>query len=147
MAAPHPRLIQALRETAYRMRQGSEYRWSNFGMCNCGHLAQTVTDKTPREIHEAALEREGDWGQQALQYCGQTGLEIDTIIEELLGLGLTRMDIQAIERLSDPKVRARMGPVPTGVAHYARTDAILYFEARADLLEEQVPFEASLAAK
>ena len=57
------------------------------------------------------------------------------------------MDIQAIERLSDPKVRARMGPVPTGVAHYARTDAILYFEAWADLLEEQVPFEASLAAK
>ena len=147
MAAPHPRLIEALRETAYRMRQGGEYRWSNFGMCNCGHLAQTVTSKTPKEIHEAALEREGDWGQQALQYCGQTGLEIDTIIEELLALGLDRSDIQAIERLSDPKIRRRMGDTPTGVAHYARTDAIRYFEAWADILEEQLPVLYDMAAK
>lgn len=138
MAAPHPRLIHALRETARRMREGGEYRWSNFGMCNCGHLAQTITDKTPKEIHEAALAREGDWGQQALEYCGETGLEIDTIIEELLAIGLVRSDLRALERLSNPEVRQRMGPDPTGVAHYARTDAIRYFEAWADLLEEQL---------
>ena len=144
MAAPHPRLIEALRETARRMKQGGEYRWSNYGMCNCGHLAQTVTEKTPKEIHEAAIVREGDWGQQALEYCGETGLEIDYIIEELLALGLDRSDIQSIERLSDPKVRRRMGADPRGVAHYARTDAIRYFEAWADLLEEQLPTAADL---
>ena len=47
-------------------------------------------------------------------------------------------------RLSDPKVRRRMGADPRGVAHYARTDAIRYFEAWADLLEEQLPTSAEL---
>ena len=147
MAAPHPRLIEALRETARRLRDGAEYRWSNYGLCNCGYLAQTVTDKTPKEIHEAALLREGDWGQQALEYCGQTGLEIDTIISELLALGLTRADIHEIERLSNVNVRRAMAAPQTGVTHYARADAIDYFEAWADLLEDRLLSERALAAK
>ncbi len=139
MAAPHPHLIEVLRDTARQLREGKDYRWSNYGLCNCGYLAQTVTKKTPKEIHEAALAREGDWGQQALEYCGQTGLEIDTIISELLALGLTRADIHDIERLRNPSVRKRMPPQEMGVAHYARTDAIDYFEAWADMLEDQLP--------
>jgi hypothetical protein len=147
MAAPHPRLIDALRETADRLRRGSDYKWSNFGLCNCGHLAQTVTHRSPKEIHEAALQRAGDWGQQALEYCGETGLEMDHIMNELLKLGLSPSDIRDIERLSNPKVRRRMGATVTGVTHYARTDAIAYFEAWADLLEEQLPESLRFAAK
>ena len=147
MAAPHPRLIEALRETARRLREGKIYKWSNYGLCNCGYLAQTVTDKTPKQIHEAALVREGDWGKQALEYCGQTGLEIDTIISEMLALGLTQSDIHDIERLSNPSVRRRMAPRDEGVAHYSRTDAIDYLEAWADLLEEQLPEPVGMAAK
>lgn len=93
------------------------------------------------------MERAGDWGQQALEYCGQTGFEIDTIIEELLALGLERSDIQEIERLSNPKVRRRMAETGERVAHFARTDAIRYFEAWADLLEEQLPQALRAAAK
>ena len=147
MAAPHPRLIEVLRETADRLKQGSEYKWANFGMCNCGHLAQTVTNRSPKEIHEAALERAGDWGQQALEYCGQTGLEIDTIMEELLALGLERSDIQEIERLSNPAVRRRMVVEEENVTHFARNNAIAYFETWADLLEEQMTVEFRNAAK
>ena len=147
MAAPHPRLIDALRETADRLRNGSDYKWSNFGLCNCGHLAQTVTHRSPKQIHEAALQRAGDWGQQALEYCGETGLEMDHIMNELLKLGLSPSDIRDIERLSNPKVRRRMGATVTGVTHYARTDAIAYFEAWADLLEEQLPESLRSAAK
>ncbi len=147
MAAPHPRLIDALRETADRLRRGSDYKWSNFGLCNCGHLAQTVTHRSPKEIHEAALQRAGDWGQQALEYCGETGLEMDHIMNELLKLGMSPSDIRDIERLSNPKVRRRMGATVTGVTHYARTDAIAYFEAWADLLEEQLPESLRFAAK
>lgn len=147
MAAPHPRLIDALRETADRLRKGSDYKWSNYGLCNCGHLAQTVTHRTPKEIHEAAMKRAGDWGQQALEYCGETGLEMDHIMTQLLNLGLTRADIRDIERLGNPKVRRRMESPKTGITHYARTDAIAYFEAWADLLEEQLPESLRLAAK
>ena len=147
MAAPHPRLIDALRETAERLRGDSDYKWSNYGLCNCGHLAQTVTNRTPKEIHEAAQQRAGDWGQQALEYCGQTGLEMDHILQMLLDLGLTRSDIRDIERLSNIDVLRRMGGMATGVTHFARTDAIAYFEAWADLLEEQLPLDLLMAAK
>ena len=147
MAAPHPRLIEALRETADRLRKGSDYKWSNFGLCNCGHLAQTVTHRSPQEIHEAAMKRAGDWGQQALEYCGETGLEMDHIMTQLLNLGLSPTDIRDIERLGNPKVRRRMNLPETGVTHYARTDAIAYFEAWADLLEDQLPEALRLAAK
>lgn len=147
MAAPHPRLIDALRETADRLRTGSDYKWSNYGLCNCGHLAQTVTHRSPKAIHEAAMKRAGDWGQQALEYCGQTGLEMDHIMAQLLDLGLSPTDIRDIERLGNPKVRRRMNAPHLGVTHYARTDAIAYFEAWADLLEEQLPESLRLAAK
>ena len=79
MAHPHPALIEALRITAQRLRSGSNYRWSNYGMCNCGHLARTVTQMSPKEIHLAAMQRPGDWGQQAREYCGATGLEMQLI--------------------------------------------------------------------
>ena len=147
MAAPHPRLIDALRETAERLRRGSDYKWANFGLCNCGHLAQTVTHKSPKAIHEAALARAGDWGEQARQYCGSTGLEMDYILGALMDLGLNHEDINDIERLSNPAVLKRMPPTPTGVSHYARTHAIHYFEAWADLLEEALPENLRLAAK
>ncbi|MFO0555635.1 MAG: hypothetical protein U0271_45070 [Polyangiaceae bacterium] len=68
MAKPTRRLVAALRSTALRLRSPSvEYRWSHFGHCNCGHLAQTVTGKTAREIYQAAFSRGGDWGQQAAE--------------------------------------------------------------------------------
>lgn len=147
MAAPHPRLIDALRETADRLRGNTEYKWSHYGLCNCGHLAQTVTHLTPKEIHDAARARAGDWGEQALEYCGQTGLEMDHIMRKLMELGLSPSDIRDIERLSNSRVLARMHRPETGVTHFARTDAIAYFEAWADMLEEQLPESARMAAK
>ncbi len=40
----NPDLIEALRRTAARLATGAEYRWTHMGSCNCGHLAQTVTE-------------------------------------------------------------------------------------------------------
>ena len=146
MAAPHPRLIDALRETAERLRGDSDYKWSTMDL-QLRTSRTTVTQRTPREIHEAAQQRAGDWGQHALEYCGQTGLEMDHILQKLLDLGLTRADIRDIERLSNSDVLRRMGGMATGVTHFARTDAIAYFEAWADLLEEQLPEDLLMAAK
>ena len=147
MAAPHPGLIDALRETAERLRKGSDYKWANFGLCNCGHLAQTVTHKSPKAIHEAALARAGDWGEQAREYCGSTGLEMDHILGALMALGLNHDDIHDIERLSNPAVLRRMGPTPIGGSHYDRSHAIRYFETWADILEEALPEHLRMAAK
>jgi hypothetical protein len=66
MARPSVALVQALRTTARRLESAAViYRWSSFAHCNCGHLAQTVTGLTAREIQEGAMQREGDWGEQA----------------------------------------------------------------------------------
>jgi hypothetical protein len=69
MARPNVALIQALRTTARRLESAAvTYQWSSFAHCNCGHLAQTVTGLTAREIQDGAMQREGDWGEQAVAH-------------------------------------------------------------------------------
>lgn len=149
MARAHPALVEALRVTARRLESGSTYRWSNYGMCNCGHLAQTVTRLSAREIHEAALAaRAGDWGEQAREYCGDTGLHMDHIIEELLALGLSPNDLRELERLENRRVLARLDPADLPVQHHARASVVPYLRAWAELLEEEwEDRERRLAAK
>src|SRR5690349_12351861 len=70
MARASTRLVAALRHTARRLSDASvTYRWSSFAHCNCGHLAQTITQLSPQEIQERALRREGDWGAQAGEFA------------------------------------------------------------------------------
>ena len=102
-------LIALLRSTATRLAAESDYQWGHMGMCNCGHLAQSITGLTRREIHEAALVREGDWERQAEDYCPTSGLMIDHILAAMMRLGMTRDDIRHLEKLSDPAVLRRLG--------------------------------------
>ncbi len=73
MARPTTELIAALRSTAKRLADGANYKWSHFGQCNCGHLAQTVTHFTAKELQEAAFARAGDWKEQEPRYCPNNG--------------------------------------------------------------------------
>jgi hypothetical protein len=106
------------------------------GMCNCGHVVQAVTGLTRREIHEAALEREGDWERQANDYCPTSGLLIDHILAAMLALGMTRTDIRNLEKLADVRVLRRLGV--THLRHNRREDVIRYMTAWAELLEDEV---------
>ena len=90
MATATPKLISALRTTAARLREGSNFQWGHMGSCICGHLAQTVTELSPAEIHRRAMERHGDWSQQSVEHCPTSGLAIDHVIDEMLALGLRR---------------------------------------------------------
>ncbi|MEM1181613.1 MAG: hypothetical protein AAGM22_24935 [Acidobacteriota bacterium] len=137
MARPEPRLIEALRLTADRVERGAAYRWTHMGRCNCGHLAQTVTHKTPVEIHRIALEKPGDWTQQALDYCPSSGFPMDHILQCLLDLGLHSSDIGALERLSDTKVNARIPASRRPLDRRSHSDLILYLRTWANMLEEQ----------
>lgn len=173
MARPSTLLVTALRQTADRLTDGSvTYRWSSFAHCNCGHLAQTITQLTPREIQDRALRREGDWAEQALEYapqrrrlhpdygdrpaldegawepedvgvCRATGVRLDSVLEAMLQLGLEAHDIVQLERLSDPAIRRQLGTNTQHFAHYERDNVIAYLYAWADLLEQQL--DASIA--
>ncbi len=106
------------------------------GSCICGHLAQTITELTPAEIHRRAMERHGDWSQQSVEHCPASGLAIDHVIDEMLALGMIPSDIRHLERLSDPKVLAR---VPSKyLRRQEQANAVQYMEAWAELLEDQL---------
>ncbi len=138
----NPDLIEALRTTASRLASGAEYRWTHMGSCNCGHLAQTVTRLPREEIHRLALQKAGDWGEQALEYspteyCPASGYPIDHVIEALLGLGLTREDLWHLERLSDPNVLRRLPIGQRDLCCRERDDVVVYLRTWADLLEDE----------
>ncbi len=129
-------LAAALRATAARLRLGSSYQWGHFGACNCGHLAQTLTDLPPEAIHRAAVERARDWGDAAVEYCPASGYPLDHIVSRMVAAGLELDDIRHLEELSDRRVLARL---PEGRRHLRRNvreDVVLYLETWAGLLEE-----------
>ena len=129
-------LIQALRNTARRLATEAPYQWGHMGSCNCGHLAQTITQLTKAEIHARAMQRYGDWERQLVDYGPTSGLPIDQTIDEMLALGFTRADLTHLERLADPTIRA---VIPferrNALRHNQRDDVVLYLRTWADLLE------------
>ncbi len=136
-ARANPDLIEALRVTAARLAAGAEYRWTHMGSCNCGHLAQTVTRLPREEIHRLALQKAGDWGEQALDHCPTSGYPIDHVIRSLLDLGLTGDDLRHLERLSDARVLRRLPVDRRHLDQRDRDDVVVYLRTWADLLEEE----------
>ncbi len=129
-------LISTLRRTAERISGDVSYQWGHMGMCNCGHLAQSITGLAGAEIHQSALIREGDWEQQAKDYCPTSGNLIDVVLAAMFDLGLTGHDVRRLERLSDPAVLLRVG---RHLRFNNRDDVVLYMRTWADMLELSLP--------
>ena len=146
MALASLKLVTALRSTAERLRGGSTYQWGHLGMCNCGHLVQTVCALPPQQIHRVALsDREGDWEQLANAYCPTSGFPIDDILSELVALGLTTHEIGHLEWLDEPRVLAALPGGHRWLRRNDRADLIEYLETWASLIEAELPV-SSLAA-
>lgn len=135
MATASVELVVALRQTANRLRTGVKYSWSLMGSCNCGHLAQTLTGLTSKDIQSRALERSGDWSEQSESYCSSSGLSLDDIFNAMLVVGMSREDIRHLEQLSDPVVLEKMGLAQKGLQKNIRENVVGYMEALADHLE------------
>ena len=128
MAYPSVALIDALRKTYEHLQTSPLYSCGHLGSCNCGHFVQVVTQKSVKEIHEAALRCAGDWGEVIVEHCSQSHLPVDYILSELYALGLTPADIAHFEDLSDPEVLVHV--VSPGV-YLARNDkhhVLLYLQ-------------------
>ena len=130
------KIISALRKTAAELEKGNRYEWGHMGSCNCGNLAQTITNFSRAEIQKYALEKRGDWTNQLLDYCPTSGYPMDMIIERMLDFGFSQLDLRDLEWLSDDKILARMNV--TFLNRNLKSDTILYFKTWADLLEEQI---------
>jgi hypothetical protein len=138
MAFANYPLIHALRTTAQNLRQGAVYTWGHHGQCNCGNLAQVVTDFSAADIQKYAQSGTGEWTELAQDYCQITGAPVDLVLHKLLDLGLTPSDVHHIEYLSDRAVLQHLEGGFRWLRRNQRTDAIAYFEAMALMLEHQL---------
>lgn len=108
MAKANPELIAAMRRAADAIEKKKNYQWGHMGHCNCGHLAQELSELSPAEIHKIAMQRSGDWNDQCEDYCSTSNMPIDILISELLTKGLSIEDLMNLEKLADSKVVASM---------------------------------------
>ena len=133
MTQSTPELVQALRVTAQRLRDGAHYEWGHMGRCNCGHLVQTITAMTSREIAESIDFAMDEWSEHAKDYCEGTGHKVDDLFLTLQQIGFDYRDVMHLENLTDQRVLTRLGQ------HLRRncvTDVTLYMTTLADILEE-----------
>lgn len=138
MARPTPELIDALRRTARKLKDGAPYQWGHMGGCNCGNLAQELTKLTKDQIHAYAMQRYGDWNEQVDDYCPTSALPIDLVINEMLNAGLMLEDLKNLEKLGDRQVLTRFPVEKRFLKHNVRDDVVAYITEWANLLEEQL---------
>lgn len=137
MAYPSQQLIDALRETARRLRNGAHYAWGNHGACNCGNLMQVVGKMSKEEILRYAHTGPGEWTELAEESCSVTQAPFQLLIRKLEEIGLTPSDIHNLEYLEDKEV---LSSLPGGFRWLSRNqleDVILYFDTFADILEKK----------
>lgn len=137
MAKPSVNLIMALRNTAKTLALSKNYQWGHMGSCNCGFLAQEVTKLSKSEIHSRAMQKYGDWNDQLNDYCPTSGLLMDNLITDMLNAGLTRTDLQHLEKLSDKTILQKLPASRRNLSHNVKNDVVLYLNTWANLLEEE----------
>ena len=139
MANSNPELITALRETAQRLSSGARYEWGHMGRCNCGHLVQTITEKSDYEIVKTIDFQLDEWSEYANDYCPGTGQKVEDLFTALQNVGFSRQDVIHLENLSDKRVLRRLA---NGTPRYLRRNNIehvtLYMHTMANMLEEEL---------
>jgi hypothetical protein len=135
MAQPTITLINALKETAHRLRNGAHYAWGNHGSCNCGNLLQVVGNMTRAEILRYAHTGIGEWTELAEESCAITHAPYTLLIQKLEAIGLTPSDIHNLEYLEDKEVLQHLPGGFRWLSRNVREDVIVYFETFAQLLD------------
>ena len=137
-------VIQALRKTVENLEKSASYQWGHMGSCNCGNLAQVITNLDKAEIHKSAMRRHGDWNEQLIDYCPTSGLPIDHIIDEILAFGFSREDLAHLEKLSDPKILRQLPLDKRYLKHNLKTDVLVYLKTWISQLEEELIKDISI---
>ena len=131
------KLVCGIRSAAKRLRANATYSWGHPGSCNCGHLIQSLTTLTHRQIRQAAYHKGGEWKDLGRTHCETSGLEVDKIIKILFSFGLNVEDIIHLENLSDPKILKKMPIDSSSVRRNNRMHLIYYLESWANILDNK----------
>ncbi|MEM9446143.1 MAG: hypothetical protein AAGA18_12420 [Verrucomicrobiota bacterium] len=136
MAKPTRELVDGLRKAAKKIESGADYSWGFVAECNCGHLAQCITSLSATEIYQKARAHDlEEWTEYANDYCPNSGVPMNSIIDALLKVGVDISDIKHLEYLSDKSI---LQALPGGFRYLRkglRADAAIYMRTWASLLE------------
>ena len=138
MAKPNLFLIDSIRKAARNIENGSRYEWGHMGNCNCGNLAQVVCKLDNNVIHQYAMQGAGDWSEQTMTYCEDSGLPFDIMVSELLNAGLDLTDLKHLEKLSDKRVLEKIPFEERNLSHNVKKDVVRYMYTWASVLEEEL---------
>ncbi len=138
MATISIELIQALRNAAKKIEASNQYQWGHMGLCNCGFLAQEITNLRKEEIHTRAMQRLGDWNEQLNDYCPTSGLPMDDLISEMLTFGFDSDDLKHLERLSDSEVLSALPLAERNLKQNIKADVVTYLNTWAKVLESKL---------
>lgn len=138
MAKPSIDLITVLRNTATKLEKSSDYQWGHMGSCNCGFLAQELTQLSKHQIHSRAMQRYGNWSDQFNDYCPTSGLLIDDLISQLMDTGFDVDDLKHLEMLSDPDVLKHLPSKRLHLTRNVKSDVVEYLNTWSKMLEEQL---------
>lgn len=138
MALPNLTLIAAIRKTIYKLQNGANYQWGHMGACNCGNLAQELTKLSKSEIHQYAMQKRGNWNEQVMEFCPNSGFPMDLMISKMLEAGLSKDDLMHLEKLSDPLVLKTITKDKRDqLQKNCKEDLILYMQCWVKILEDQ----------
>jgi len=146
MAIASFELIEAIRNTAEKLQQGSAYMWGHMGSCNCGNLAQEISSLSKADIHAYAMRGHGDWTEQVMDFCPNSGMPMDLLISQMLEAGLDTDDLVNLERLSDNSVLLKLPSAERNLKHNHRDDVVKYLNTWAMVLEEKLAEKVNLGA-
>lgn len=138
MATISIELIQALRNAAKKIEASNQYQWGHMGLCNCGFLAQEITNLRKEEIHTRAMQRHGDWNEQLNDYCPTSGLPMDDLISEMLTFGFDSDDLKNLERLSDSEVLGALPLAERNLKQNIKVDVVTYLNTWSKVLESKL---------
>jgi len=138
MAKVKAEIILAIRNTARHLEKSKQYQWGHMGACNCGFLVQEVLKISKEEIHRKAMQGYGDWNEQLNDYCPNSGLPMDELIDKLLDVGFSRNDLKDLEKLSAREVLEQLPLGERNLKQNVKADVIKYLLTWAALLENQL---------
>ena len=138
MARASLEIVQVLRKTADKIERSTTYEWGHMGLCNCGFLAQEITQLKKEEIHSRAMQRYGDWREQLNDYCPTSGYLIDDVISEIIAFGFDRDDLAHLEKLSDPRVLQILPEAERSLLYNQQHDVVKYLMTWASLVEQDL---------
>ncbi len=121
------------------------YEWNDRTRCNCGVVARLILGTSATKLrHLLPPIYEGGafcptWAAMTEIHCPDTGLAQNEVFRALLNAGLRREDFTHLEKLSHPRVVARMKPhrrTKQVVCCSRKSDVIAYLRGWATGIEE-----------